>query len=202
MNPDLNLQSFTRNGDVSPEQPVGSTPPTTPGPSVPISIYRQLAHELQASQAEIEILKKQNSKLATQNQQLKQGAVQVFEMAHHLQTLIQSQSPREELPDLDSIPSHLPMATGSITTGSITTGSMPPGLGLAQDNSHPLSLEESEAEVLYRERPEQLDASVSSEQAVELSGWWLALSVILVVVSMFGMGFLFARPFLSNSDAN
>lgn len=47
-------------------------------PSVPISLYRELAEELQATQAQLKVYQAQNQQLVQQNQQLRREATQIL----------------------------------------------------------------------------------------------------------------------------
>jgi hypothetical protein len=55
-------------------------------------------------------------------------------------------------------------------------------------------------QTLYTE--ERLDPSrpgQTQEKSVDLSGLWLATTIVLIVVSAFGAGFLIMKPLLNNS---
>jgi cell division protein FtsB len=58
--------------------------------SVPISVYRELAAELQSAQATIDSLKAQNQNLVKQNHQLQQQVDKVVQSAQHLQQIVGS----------------------------------------------------------------------------------------------------------------
>jgi DNA-binding protein H-NS len=59
-------------------------------PSVPISVYRQLAAELQSAKATAELLSNQNQQLTRQNQQLRQEIDRVVQAASQLQQMANS----------------------------------------------------------------------------------------------------------------
>jgi hypothetical protein len=60
-------------------------------PSVPLSVYRELVEELQATQARVGTLDAQNRELVKQNQQLRQEIERVIRYAQHLQEVIAAQ---------------------------------------------------------------------------------------------------------------
>ncbi|MEC5032540.1 MAG: hypothetical protein SAL07_21785, partial [Oscillatoria sp. PMC 1051.18] len=59
-------------------------------PSVPISVYRELATELQTTQAQLDSLKAQNQQLAQQNAQLRQEVAKVLQSAQSLEKVLTS----------------------------------------------------------------------------------------------------------------
>ena len=67
-----------------------SSPAATPAysPSVPLSVYRELAVELQAAQALLDSLNVQNQHLTRQNQQLRQEIEKAVQSILHLQQVV------------------------------------------------------------------------------------------------------------------
>jgi hypothetical protein len=69
--------------------PVKNAPASSPrqvyNPSVPISVYRQVASELQVARSQLSSLKRQNQHLFEQNQHLKQEVERVIHSTHRLQ---------------------------------------------------------------------------------------------------------------------
>src|ERR671932_1404082 len=88
------MNSNSRNNHSMQNPPTDRYTPPTPGnkysPSVPISVYRELAAELQAAQAMLESLKAQNQQLVKQNQQLRQEVEKAVQSAQHLQQIVAS----------------------------------------------------------------------------------------------------------------
>ncbi|NEQ96688.1 MAG: hypothetical protein F6K30_08195 [Cyanothece sp. SIO2G6] len=68
--------------------PLPSSPPTHT-PSVPISVYRDLADELKVANSQVKLLTSQNEALQQQNQSLQAEVVRVIESAVKLQHLLQ-----------------------------------------------------------------------------------------------------------------
>ena len=162
-------------------------------PSVPISVYRELAAELQATRAMLDSLNNQNQHLVKQNQQLRtevdkvvQSALQLQKVAGSQPTL--SQSVRAEVaytrPDIVIEPSYFTPEPARSTPRSFNPRPEP---------SEPTVV----AEKLYTEQSETRPRrSSQSDKAPELGGFWLAAVILLIVVSAFGAGFLIVRPFL------
>ncbi|MGF1478164.1 MAG: hypothetical protein ACFB4I_01555 [Cyanophyceae cyanobacterium] len=57
-------------------------------PAVPISLYREVVGELQATKAQLDSLKCQNQQLVRQNQQLRQEAEKIFYSAQNLKQVL------------------------------------------------------------------------------------------------------------------
>ncbi|NJL44660.1 MAG: hypothetical protein HC922_00730 [Leptolyngbyaceae cyanobacterium SM2_3_12] len=71
---------------VAPERP----PAPRQAPSVPISVYRELATELKATQALVDSLTHQNQQLNQQNQVLRQEMLNFTESATQLRQAVES----------------------------------------------------------------------------------------------------------------
>lgn len=170
-----------------PESP--APPATNPySPSVPISLYREVATELQSMKTNLESLRLQNQELTEQNQQLRveiervvQSALQLRQVAdaHHKSHLPVSEAPQSDLqvyfesPPAPAQPSSSPGAGNSKQPE--VAGSQKP---------------------LFTEQPPQPRRKPDSPRSSDLSGWWLVLTIAVIVVTAFGTGFLIVRPLL------
>lgn len=155
-------------------------------PSVPISVYRELAAELQATRAMVDSLNGKNQELTLHNQKLRQEILRFTQAAMNLKGLVE--------------PSQLPV------TGSRSTS---PAISLEMAESNP-TLEETvaasaiaarlrgaDADSLFTEEPSQpqrLDA-----KSRELGGFWFIAIIMVIMVTAFGAGFLVVRPLLPTS---
>jgi hypothetical protein len=72
----------------------GQTPPPNPSysPSVPLHVYRELATQLQAVEAKLDVVTAHNQKLAQENQLLRHEIVRVVQAVEQLQKLAESSS--------------------------------------------------------------------------------------------------------------
>ncbi len=167
--------------------PTRSAAPAAPkaySPSVPISLYREVATELQSNQVLLESLKSHNQELTEQNQQLRieiervvQSALQLRQKADSFQPnlpgAIVPQPPLVYLdPPLEQSPAPRPPRAPKV------------------------KLEPPREEILFTEQPSHPINRTQSGKPAEISGWWLALIIISIVVGAFGAGFLIVRPFL------
>ena len=173
-------------------------------PSVPISVYRELAAELKMTQATVDALTAQNQQLAHQNQVLRQEFLRFAESADQLrQAVISTEA---ELPLATPPMPPDPEPASSSPKGSVAEGvsklavratrmmmaKAAPGPGMPSHPSHP--------EPLFTEQPsEALQTRSASFKKQDMSGLWLATTVLLIVISAFGAGFLIMRPLLVRS---
>lgn len=208
---------------MAPEAPQGGRQT----PSVPISVYRELATELRATQAMIDSLNQQNQQLSQQNQVLRQEMVRFADSAARLKQAIEVSQPQPVQPtgamtfplDINSapesplmpamqlgeepetsLPERLSESVGegvSNFANQLTQMVKPKGKKAPKPPQRPKG---AVPQRLYTEerldpnRPGQLAQSSS-----DLSGLWLAATILLIVVSAFGAGFLIMRPLLGNS---
>lgn len=155
-----------------------NTPTTTHtySPSVPLSIYRELAAELQAAEAMVDSLNSQNQHLALQNQQLRQEIDKAVQTVLHLQQVVDS-SPR-------------PMPRASRSPSGVQSAVDPfPVREAGSVFSEKVFTEEEEGR--YRRRSH-------AESSSEISGWSLAIAILLIVLTAFGAGYLIVRPLLQS----
>ena len=190
----------------SPINPSMQNPPTdryTPStsannycPSVPISVYRELAAELQAAQAMLDSLNGQNQQLVKQNQKLRQEVEKVLQSTQHLQQVVDSLTPvtSAHTPQRHSIPSE-PRPTPSIPK------SAPSRLKVDVPPPHP-HLDASTSpyrESVVIEEESRSRRTSASEGYREVNGWVLIVAIMLIVLTAFGTGFLIVRPLLNNN---
>ncbi|MBE9138561.1 hypothetical protein IQ254_15405 [Nodosilinea sp. LEGE 07088] len=211
-------------GTVASEAPQASRQ----APSVPISVYRELATELRTNQAMVDSLTQQNQQLTQQNQVLRQEMIRFADSAARLKQAIESSQPQPvemtatvrsplevgpsetatSMPlypvqaedDLsDSLPERLSESVGegvSTLASQITQMVKPKG----KKAKPPQRPQAKPPQRLYTE--ERLDPNrpgQMSQRPSDLSGLWLSATILLIVVSAFGAGFLIMKPLLSNS---
>jgi len=157
-------------------QPAPASGNPSKSPSVPISLYREVASELQTTQTTLQSLKTQNQELTQKNQQLRLEIERVVQSALHLRQIADpswgSAIASEALPT--SIPSEL-TARGA---DAVSVLSAP-----------------ATSEALFTEQA-STPVQPTTEQTAEISTWWLILIICMIVVTAFGTGFLIVRPLL------
>jgi hypothetical protein len=206
-------------GAVAPEAPQASRQ----APSVPISVYRELATELRATQAMVDSLTQQNQQLTQQNQVLRQEMIRFADSAARLKQAVESSQPQPaegssleqnfgtevamypvQMADAAaaSLPERLSgsMGEGVSTLANQLTQMVKPKGKTKKSAKPPQRPQAARPQRLYTE--ERLDANRPgqlSQRPSDMSGLWLAVTILLIVISAFGAGFLIMRPLLSNS---
>ena len=161
-------------------------------PSVPVSVYRELAAELQATKAMVDSLSTQNTQLNHQNQLLRQNIHQMVQVALQLGHHAGVAQPTEAEMTPSAPPSELP--------------SYPP-----TDLLQPSLSVESKPKVPQRPRTKADISQVFTEQTGEnrryslessangsMSTLWLIVSIVIIILTAFGAGFLIMRPLISD----
>jgi uncharacterized membrane protein len=182
-----------------------STPPTTPSqtpptngyaPSVPISVYRQLAAELDSTRAQLQSTTQQNHHLIRQNQQLQQEVGRLVQSALAVQTLVGGQP---------STPVASPQPTQlSATAPSAPAASTPKPPAAPQPSAAepmPIPPELPNFDEFFTEQSSEPRPSKTETSSRDMGGLWLTLVIVVVMITAFGAGFLVVRPMLQqNSD--
>jgi uncharacterized membrane protein len=182
-------------------------PPTTSySPSVPLYVYRELSAELQAVQAKLDVVTAQNQKLVQENQLLRQEVAKVVQSFAYLQKLVET----------PSIPNHQPAPPHQGEKVHIPKPSHPearqrqPVAQPTRDVAvQPQRREEAyrtvnhhfpASQTVYIEEQEVRYYPSGSSEVKEISGWWLVLIIVLIMITGFSAGYFFVRPFLQNQN--
>ena len=157
------------------------SPTANYAPSVPLSVYRELAVELQSAKLLSDSLNAQNQQLAKQNQQLRQEIAKAVESILRLEKVVKSQtlSNRSASVPKRSDTKHI-YKIPKVTEGNLP---FPPKKPISVAAT---TIEQEQGR--YR-RPKDIETSA-------VSGWFLALSIILIMVTAFGAGYFLMRPLI------
>lgn len=196
-----------------------TTTPHSYAPSVPISVYRELAAELKATKAMVDSLSGQNQQLTQQNQVLRQEILRFAQAADQMRQAVEPAAP-EPMPlarmtqpptasgdyagaDLPPTPPQNRMSTAvgegvsqlaAQVTRMVNTPTRQP---VKLPKQKPLPPAEkalfTEQRIEQRSRPEKV------APPRDLSGLWLSTTILLIVVSAFGAGFLIMKPLLGGN---
>ncbi|GAP98402.1 hypothetical protein [Leptolyngbya sp. NIES-2104] len=176
-------------------------PPTSVAhaPAVPISVYREVVAELQATKTAMESIKTENQKLAQQNQQLRQeiektvqAALQLRKFSNAIQPSTAPSAPRVDL-TIEEPTFHIPVMPPRMLAEPVAEP-LPPHLELK-----PLEPIEEKLIIEQDSKPRR-KIKPEKESYIELNGWMLAVVIGLIVISAFGAGFLLVRPLLAPSS--
>ena len=205
-----------------------SQKPSNPySPSVPISVYRELAAELQQAREMVDSLKSQNQQLVKQNQQLQQQVEKVVQSAQHLQQIVASfgpgndaevfrpqspmpPEPRVSRPQPPMPPeSRMPRPQPSLSPEPRATAASPPpppkAANILEDfvpppqNPEPVPSPYGETVVIEQE-DSRSRRTPSSETPGEINGWVLIIAILLVVLTAFGTGLIVVRMMFNNNS--
>jgi hypothetical protein len=190
-------------------------------PSVPISVYRELATELKTTQALVDSLTQQNQYLSQQNQFLRQEVLKFADSAAHLRHVV---DPGSRSGDPASAYALQPIVVEPVspteqtgTAADQALGPMPGRVSQLTSQASQLLVPKAKAEhalpkaegprptgpqprVRYtEERLEAARPGQSRERPADFSGLWLATTILIIVFSAFGAGFLIMKPLLNNA---
>lgn len=178
-------------------------------PSVPLSVYRELAAELQNTRAMVESLKSENQQLSDRNQEL---------LAHNQQLQSEIQKVVRSVTQLQEVTNSL---QPSPTSGQNTNTNPNRGefsLNADRDfdlaaNSEYISGEhpsqpnpwekpsETPVKQYTSQQPEKPYANVpDSNNNPENGAWRLMVAIALIAAIAFGAGYLLVRPTLNNNN--
>ncbi|MBO3458309.1 hypothetical protein G7B40_004850 [Aetokthonos hydrillicola Thurmond2011] len=186
----------TVTGSVYNNTHIGTTQPYSP--SVPLSIYRDLASELQACQARINEFAAQNKELAQENQVLRQEIAKAVQSVLHLQQLLDYRTASDYnqafnyYPDFQSQPKHPPTVTQQHVAHQQSP--RPPVVTSSDEISSSMS------ETFFIEEEEVNYYPLSEPEASEVSGWKLVITILLIILMGFGAGYLIVRPLFEHHD--
>ncbi len=160
-------------------------------PSVPISVYRELAAELQATRAMVDSLNNKNHQLDRENQVLRQEMYRVVQSVLTLQPWVVNPSidpqpvpPRQRVPQKGptATPSWEETAAASAIAAKLRTPSEP------------------EVEELFTEVAATPHQVTDLKKSGGMGGLWLTLTIFVIIVTAFGAGFLIMKPFLPTAS--
>jgi hypothetical protein len=177
--------------------------------SVPLYVYRELAAELEATQAKLDALTTKNQQLTQENQFLRQEIIKVLQSVSQLQKLVDFRGTG----GIDA--SHSPPNAGEVKN--------PPKQPKNQARHRPPSARPRQPEapkakrranfavpmveinshlpetVFIEERPVSYYPSMPAESR-ETNGWWLVITILLIMLTAFGAGYLIVRPLFAHQS--
>ncbi|MEH2249918.1 hypothetical protein [Nostoc sp.] len=180
--------------------PRNSPTPTTQAypPSVPLSVYKELSTELQAVQARLNALTTQNQQLAQENQLLRQEITKVVESFSHLQKFVDFHATQAS-GDVKSaakqpVTQVRPRQQVSRSRPSVVPKA-PPEKSRRQDFSTPvMEMNFPIPEPVFIEEQQVSYYSTTEPDAKEVSGWWLIMTILLIMLTAFSAGYFVVRP--------
>ncbi|MDB9313674.1 hypothetical protein PN462_11235 [Spirulina sp. CS-785/01] len=153
-------------------------------PSVPITVYRQLAQELQVTKEEMSHLQRKNQHLMEQNTLMREELAKISQSVETLQqvtasydgegNVITSEPPKHQETEIQESPE--------------------PSLALSnfEDDF------ESSLVMEVEEKPERRPSL--QERMGDANGWLVVVTLVFVVLTVFGGTYLLVRPLFSNNN--
>lgn len=190
MTPNVNPQPSARTARAS-GQPVSTA--SAYSPSVPISLYREVTAELQASRSTVEALKAQNQQLAKQNNYLRQEVEKAALTTLHLRQVVSNLPPvNMDLPQIPPVEGMSDLEARFSASPSASRPSAPVPKHYLVSNESPLLSDN----LVFEQESQPRRKMQAEKRPAELSSWWLGLIIFAIVISAFGTGFLIVRPLL------
>lgn len=180
-------EAANRNSQASNQ--VSNQTPGQPSPSVPISVYRELAAELQATRGMVDSLNSKNQDLTLQNQKLRQEIHRFAQSAIALQSLV--------------APTQLPVNSPKAAQHPQPADRHPSWEDAAAAAAIAAKLRANDPTSSYEELQtglQELPHLPQEKKPRNLGGLWLTLTIVVIMVTAFGAGFLVVRPLLPTSS--
>lgn len=172
-------------GQMKSNQSTSTTRPSSgQTPSVPISVYRELAAELQATRVIVDSLNQKNQHLHQENRQLRQEMQRAVHAVLMLQPWIEPSAEGVSFTQRASQVGDPERPTWEETSAAAAVAAK------LRSPSDQLS------EEWLTEQPALPQSVSQTKPAKGMGGFWLTLTVLAIIVSAFGAGFLVMRPFL------
>ncbi len=184
-----------------------SPTPTTQAypPSVPLSVYRELSTELQAAQARLNALTTQNQQLAQENQLLRQEITKVVESFSHLQNFVDSHTTpsyhqatqaSSDVKNAAKQPvTQAPPRQQASHPRPPSVPKAPPEKSHRQNFSTPvMDINFPITEPVFIEEQQVSYYSTTESDVKGLSGWWLIITILLIMLTAFSTGYFVVRP--------
>ncbi|MFG6099406.1 hypothetical protein D0962_17265 [Leptolyngbyaceae cyanobacterium CCMR0082] len=158
-------------------------------PSVPVSVYRELAAELQATKAMVDSLSAQNTHLTNQNHLLRQNIHQMVQVALQLGHSAGVAHPAEvEMTFSSPPPAEFPVQAAPQPLQSVP-----------EPAPKPLKRPKAALSKVFTEQAgENRRYTLESSASGSLSTLWLILSIAIIIFTAFGAGFLIMRPLIND----
>ncbi|AFZ44120.1 hypothetical protein PCC7418_1952 [Halothece sp. PCC 7418] len=152
-------------------QGISSPPPQKNTPTVPMSVYRELAGELQSAQQQLQDLKENNHDLHQENQTLRLEIKKLVQSVQRLENTLNHYDQKAR-------------------TQQKTKPVQP-----TDNYSDPPTQEQwfSHEQVHY---PVEQESQSGND---EINGWFVIAAVVMIIFTFSGIGFMVARPLLNQS---
>jgi uncharacterized membrane protein len=195
-----------------------SNPASYSSPSVPISVYKQLAGELNVAKNQVTALKSENQQLRSNNQKLQNQVVQVIQAGEHLKQMVngydfgaesyqlapsdKAAPPKEIAPAfpvpqlLESMPQPQQVAPPAPAKIPSKKKSKSP-----QRQATPTQSPKSAKPVQVKTVEAPSRPSTTEEAEGGVNGWIIFIAAIAIIGTAFGTGYMVVLPLLNNNNS-
>lgn len=149
-------------------------------PSVPLSLYREVASELQSMQTSLAHAQTENQSLVEQNQKLRLEIERVVQTALHLRQVADDYRQIPEAPT-PSHSDHPELTEATLPLSAPAPAAVPKAASGRRAKAKPKT---------FTGQPTRPQGPDQSESSGELSVWWLIVVILLIVTAFFGLGFV------------
>ncbi|MFP4132688.1 MAG: hypothetical protein ACLFQP_01185 [Halothece sp.] len=151
-------------------------------PTVPMSVYRELAGELQATKTQLDSLKQENQHLYQQNQSLRLEISKLSQSVERLESILSE----EQQPSL----SHFP-TTDFYQSHASDLDREPTANYFPQSSQETLFTEQTD----YYPREGE-----DNSKSQEVNGWLVMAVILMIIVTFSGIGYLVVQPLMNNNN--
>ncbi|WP_313949908.1 hypothetical protein [Nostoc sp. FACHB-190] len=175
---------------------------------MPLYVYRELAAELEATQAQLDALNAKNQQLVQENKFLRQEIAKVLQSVSQLQKLVDfrvpeskdSNSPSRASGEVKNFPKQPKKEARPRSQSARPRPAAPPK---SKRRPFPLPVVEigsPQPETIFiEEQPVSYYPSREPEKR-EINGWGLVITIVLVMLTAFGAGYLIVRPLFAHQS--
>ncbi|OUL24463.1 hypothetical protein BV378_18950 [Nostoc sp. RF31YmG] len=197
--------------------PIYNHPPTPTAPayppSVPLSVYRELASELKTAQAKLDALTAKNQQLTQENQLLRQEMTKLIQSCLRLQKLVDFSAQPPTMPS-DPLRTSTEKKTAAQPTAATArprqqvSRPRPPAVSEVPNSKSrhsPVSVPAMEMmspipQPVFIEEQEVRYYGSTEPEPKEVSGWWLVITILLIMLAAFSAGYLVVRPLFEHQS--
>lgn len=168
-------------------------------------VYRELAAELEATQAKLDALTAKNKQLVQENQLLRHEVKKVVQSFLHLQKLVGSDTTPSSYQAQSSSfdvksPNNHPV-TDTHPRQQVSRSRQPAAPQVTNSKSHRsdfsipiMDINAPIPHTVFIEEQEVAYYPTAQTQAKQINGWWLAITILLIMLTAFAAGYLIVRP--------
>lgn len=168
-------------------------------PSVPLSVYRDLAKELQTVQAKLDTLNAQNQQVVQENQLLRQEIAQAVEFVLRLQKLVDSQAKKNfhqvsQTSSDSRTQTKPPIADAAFREQISRLRAFYVGNSETPVFSKNMEISNSIPEQVFIEEQQVSYDPYKESEPLRIRNWWLIIGILLIIALGFSAGYLIVRP--------